>query len=226
VSSVLRSTRVATELRAVPVERVAAPVPAAIPVSVPIPVPLPLPAALTYEEYKQRYITELADLRQQVFDSSREQGLQQGRAAVEVQLETLRDIIESARDARLRYIEDIGDDAAEVVFVAVAKILGDDFATQDAVVAAVREALRRVVDRTRVVVRVAPLDFELLSNRFRVLLEGASGAAELVADENVELGGCLVESSAGNLDARLETQMQRLREALVRARTKWGESDA
>jgi flagellar biosynthesis/type III secretory pathway protein FliH len=37
----------------------------------------------------------------------------------------------------------------------------------------------------------------------------------------VKWGGCVLEGASGNLDARLETQMQRLRDTLLAARAKW-----
>ena len=71
-------------------------------------------------------------------------------------------------------------------------------------------------------VKVAPQDFELLNARRRELLEdGSASEVELVADEQVKWGGCVLEGTSGNLDARLETQLQRLRDTLLRARENW-----
>jgi flagellar assembly protein FliH len=126
------------------------------------------------------------------------------------------------RDARQRYVEDVGDEALEIVFVAVTKILGAGFATREAAVAAVREAIRCCKERGRMLVKVAPQDFELLDAHRHELLEGGSAReVELVADEQVKWGGCVLEGASGNLDARLETQLQRLRDTLLRARESW-----
>jgi flagellar biosynthesis/type III secretory pathway protein FliH len=38
------------------------------------------------------------------------------------------------------------------------------------------------------------------------------------ADKSIELGGCVIETDGGTLDARLETQVEGLRAALVAAR--------
>jgi flagellar biosynthesis/type III secretory pathway protein FliH len=40
----------------------------------------------------------------------------------------------------------------------------------------------------------------------------------LLSDDRVLLGGCLIETSGGTLDGRLETQMQQLRDTLLAAR--------
>jgi flagellar assembly protein FliH len=191
------------------------------------PAALPGPiSVLAYEEYKQRFAAELAELREETLESAREQGLQQGQAAAEVQsrqlLNTLRDVIGSVRDAREQYVADIADEAVEIVFAAIVRILGEAFEQHDTVVAAVQEALRCSRERRRLVVRVAPRDFPVINSHRDVLFEGASASElEVVADEQVKLGGCLLEGASGDLDARLETQVQRLRETLTRVRASW-----
>jgi len=49
---------------------------------------------------------------------------------------------------------------------------------------------------------------------------------ELVADEEIGLGGCVVETSGGSLDARIETQVQHLRETLLKVRRGGEQEDA
>ncbi|MEN9868607.1 MAG: hypothetical protein RL748_4197, partial [Pseudomonadota bacterium] len=41
---------------------------------------------------------------------------------------------------------------------------------------------------------------------------------QLRPDASIKLGGCLLESTVGTLDARLETQLQRLRDSLLQVR--------
>ena len=248
MTSIIRAARFAAESKTIPVPIVQAEV-RKIPVHVPpraygqpveqmpsqVQVPLKEPAPPvaapimpTYEEYKQRLGSELAALRQQAIDSGREEGMKQAWQTAEMhyaqQLEALRLLLGSVRDARQRHVEDIGDEALEIVFVAVAKILGTGFATREAVVAAVREAIRCCQERGRMLVKVAPRDFELLNARRRELLEdGSASEVELVADAQVKWGGCVIEGASGNLDARLETQMQRLRDTLLSARESWAD---
>lgn len=214
MTTIIRSARLAPETKTVPVPNLQAEV-RKIPIQVQPPAAPPV--VPTYEEYKQRLAGELAALRQQAMDSGRDEGLQQGRQIAEAQykkeLETLRLLIESVHAARQRYIEDIGDDAMEIAFVAITKILGESFATREAALAAVQEAIRCCKQRGRLLVKVAPPDFELLN--------GKLSDVELVPDEHVRWGGCVLEGSSGNLDARLETQVQRLRDTLVAARAKW-----
>jgi flagellar assembly protein FliH len=104
----------------------------------------------------------------------------------------------------------------EIAFEAVCKILGEAWCRPDGVLAAVREVIRNAREREQLLVHLAPGDHELVSrHRSSLLQNGDSGHIELVADERVVLGGCLVETSGGTLDGRLETQLQRLRDTLL-----------
>jgi flagellar biosynthesis/type III secretory pathway protein FliH len=179
-----------------------------------------------YPEYEKRFARELTALRAQALTAAREEGLQQGRQAGKEEcaglLAALQALIASAHAAQVRGIETVADDAAEIALVAVGKILGEGFLSRATAVAAVREAIRHCQGREKLHVRVAPEQFALLDERREEWLEGTvASEVTLVADEQVRYGGCLIESAGGTLDARLETQFQRLRETLRAARAEW-----
>jgi flagellar assembly protein FliH len=235
MTNVIRSARLAAEPKTVPVpavyplgsvqQRPAAPAlgPALAPVA-------STPAALTYEDYKQRFVTELGELQEQTLDNARERGQMEGRVAVEAQsaqlLSSLGEVIESARKAREQYVQEIADEAVEIVYTAVVRILGQAFEHREAVVAAVQQAIRSSKERRRLVVRVAPRDFALINKYRSALFEGATTSElDVLADEQVKLGGCVLEGASGDLDARLETQLERLRETLLRSRASWDDGE-
>ena len=90
----------------------------------------------------------------------------------------------------------------------------------------VRQVIRRTKERTKLVVRVSPADWSILEGNEAALVEGLSvDAVELFADDRVQVGGCLLETPAGNLDGRLEVQLAGLREALVNARAAESEGE-
>lgn len=77
---------------------------------------------------------------------------------------------------------------------------------------AVAEALRTMVGHSRLMVRLNPVDLDAvyrLETNFRQHV-GPSVSLDIVSDESVEPGGCLVETSAGAVDARLSTQLDEI----------------
>ena len=84
------------------------------------------------------------------------------------------------------------------------------------VVDVVRGALRCVIDRERVTVLVNPADLDLVRGAVDelVLTLGGIEHIEVQEERRVGRGGAVVRSSAGEIDGRLETKLERAREVL------------
>jgi len=217
----------------VPRDRPAAPAPESVrveqaPAAAPEPIgqePAPrtsADAALQLARQDQLLRESIAAERQRVLEEAHLQGyaagVEQARADNEGRLQELQQVIGSMRGALSGGIAGAEDLIVEIAFEAVCRIIGDAVGRRDGVLAVVREVIRGVRERENLVVRVAPQDYELIAGeRQRLLRNGDASRIELVADERIELGGCLIETSGGTLDGRLETQFQRLRDTLVSA---------
>jgi flagellar biosynthesis/type III secretory pathway protein FliH len=122
--------------------------------------------------------------------------------------------------ARLAALE---DDMVTLCFQAVTRVLGATGATTDGLRAMLAQALAQYGARQLVEVRLHPDDLQLAARDEVIgewLRQRASGdKVQLVADGSISLGGVVLRSPAGRLDARLETQLDGLRHALLSVRT-------
>jgi flagellar assembly protein FliH len=89
-------------------------------------------------------------------------------------------------------------------------------ADPELVVEAVRGALRRLVERDRVLILVNPDDLELVRDHVARLVGELGGIehCEVQAERRVRPGGAIVRTSEGEVDATLETKLARAREVL------------
>jgi flagellar assembly protein FliH len=215
--------------------------PAPVIKAMPAPEPVAHPPAQSFEDFQRQMGEELEQLRRGAREEGLRQGHEEGRragreqgvleghelaqakvqAAMGAEVDAMRALLGSMRAELDRRIDGLEDLCAEIAFEAVAKVLGQSGAQPAAVTAMVREVVRRARDRSRLVVRVSPRDYGLIEAHRERILEGFdSGRVELVADDRVELGGCLLESPGGTLDGRLEVQMAALRDALLAAKAR------
>lgn len=168
----------------------------------PAPAPVVEEPAVTQEE-----------LRKQAFEDGYRDGYEAGAAKAEEERAALAErftrLAASAEQALAAQIEGAEDAMVEIAYAAACKVIGEAALTEEGVRGAVRTAMRSVRAKEVVVVRIAPSDRELL---------GADVPGEVLADERVALGGCIVETSGGSLDARFETQLRQLADALAQAR--------
>jgi flagellar assembly protein FliH len=137
----------------------------------------------------------------------------------QVQVDRLKALVFQVGQARQQVMANAEDALVEIAFAAVCRILGEHGASRDTLRRIVRES--NTAAREPLTVRLHPDDVALL----RLGADGPETDIRLCADASVQLGGCIVDSGAGSLDARFETQLELLAAALraVRAGRHTGE---
>lgn len=155
-----------------------------------------------------------ADAEAKGYAAGEKKGEAAGRQALSAEIERVKSIGLKIEQERRAVIEGSEDIVVSIAFAALCRILGEKGTSRDAIHAMVREAMAATRSREQLTVRLHPDDAALLRN----------GAVEdeirIEADQSVKLGGCIVDSAAGSLDARFETQLDLLRIALSAARAR------
>ena len=79
------------------------------------------------------------------------------------------------------------------------------------------EAVKHVTGNTQLKLKLNPTDLERLGDYAEEVVRSIAscGEATLVADSSVTPGGCVIETQHGTVDARLETQLQRIADELI-----------
>jgi flagellar assembly protein FliH len=87
------------------------------------------------------------------------------------------------------------------------------------VIESVRGALRGIVERERIIVLVSPEDLELVRDAMENVRATLGGIehCEVQAERRVVRGGCIVRTAVGDVDARVETKLERAREVVAMA---------
>lgn len=90
---------------------------------------------------------------------------------------------------------------------------------KDFVLETVKAGLYQLRDRRNVTIRVRSEDYEFIRGHKEDLAASFDGvqSLELIEDRRVGEGGCMIESSNGHLDARIETQSAEIERALLEA---------
>jgi len=95
------------------------------------------------------------------------------------------------------------------------KVVQEEIRTNpDVVLNIAREALRRVANWKEITVRVNSADLEYLKENGKDLVEG-NRELRFVADDSVAPGGCLIQEEYGEVDARIEQQLNEIRDELI-----------
>lgn len=153
-----------------------------------------------------------------------DEGLAVGRTLAEAEREPLRAALVAASTAlggaREEFIVAAEARAVELAIALAEKILGATLELDPArLLDVVAGAFRRLVDKDEVVLEVNPADVELLRAEIELLDASAGGprVTQIVGERRVGRGGCIVRTRAGEIDARIESQLALADELLRRS---------
>lgn len=107
----------------------------------------------------------------------------------------------------------------EIIFLAVERILHTEAKTRPELVQNVlKAALTEIAKTDTLRIKVNPAEAESVnaSKQFWLPVNSQIHEVKIEEDSRVERGGCVVESAAGSVDARLSTQLEKIREIFLK----------
>ena len=93
---------------------------------------------------------------------------------------------------------------------------------REIVVCVAREALAKVEDPAKIKIKMSPSDLQFINetqSRLSDFIENIDNVT-LEATENIQSGGCIIETDIGEIDARIEKQLQAVEESFRTALNK------
>jgi flagellar assembly protein FliH len=81
--------------------------------------------------------------------------------------------------------------------------------------------LRKIIGANDIIIKLNPNDYKLIQKSSKEYL-ASSGDSKIIfeSNEHIQIGGCLIESEIGNLDARVESQLNEIIKNLENSFTK------
>ncbi len=153
-----------------------------------------------------------------------EQGERDGRDAALQQLDpvlqSLRQMLAELESLRRRESRNVENELVELALAVARKVVGQEVAARpDTVAHLLRDAIGQVEHAGTLTIRLNPADLERLSDVSPQLLNGLvePGRVRFEADASLSVGGCFIESEAGDIDARVEQRFRVVEEAFQAA---------
>lgn len=155
-------------------------------------------------------------------DAARTEGYEAGRAQAVAEIEgalvALSEATVAVEALRGEIADEVEEAAVDLALRIAGQVLGGALdADHQLVVSLVRGALRRLVERERVTVLVHPDDLEIVRAAAPSLVGELGGMEhlEIQAERRVTRGGAMVRTADGEVDATIETKLERIREVLA-----------
>jgi flagellar biosynthesis/type III secretory pathway protein FliH len=183
----------------------------------------PVPEADAADAVMETLAQARADA-EQLRASARAEGYAAGHAEALAQLQPALAALAAAVDGthaeHIEASEQLERRAVELALALAEKILAGALAVgPERVVESVRGALRGVVERERITVLVNPEDLEIVAGAMDSVRGTLGGIehCEVQSERRVARGGCIVRTQDGDVDAGIDTKLERAREVIEAA---------
>lgn len=159
------------------------------------------------------------------FEAGEKRAMEEAAQEKTRMLDALSNLVSASESAFEQERAALTEDCADVVGEVLAKIAGSALASREAIVGTVMTVLSRMKDDREATIRVHADDLPVLKlEEDRIAKLFGRSKFTLVVDSRVTVGGCIVETSAGSLDGRLDVQLREMCETLRSAKVAGRES--
>jgi len=159
-----------------------------------------------------------AEARAEGFAAGRAEGIEHGRAEAQSAAGALLEAVRGVEEIRVQTADSVERDAIDLALALAGKIVLATLQIRpELVVEVVQGALRRVAGQRRISIVVNPADLETVRASLGDL-RGQSAAVErwdLQPDARVAVGGAVVRTAEGEVDASVATQLERAGEVVL-----------
>jgi flagellar assembly protein FliH len=172
----------------------------------------------TTHEAEKRARDAEEEARRTGFEEGRENGFIEGQAEHRRLVERLHVIINKAIDRRNEIIEESESQIVNLVIQIakkVVKVISEN--QRNVVVNNVIQALRKLKEKTDVIIRVNIEDLEMVTNNVQEIIERVEKEHHITVaeDSTVDPGGAIIETDFGEIDARIASQLQEIEDRIL-----------
>lgn len=159
---------------------------------------------------------------QEGFDKGYYDGLEKGKAEITNKyrelIETLKNIIESAKQEKQKLISGAEDDIVNLSTGIARKIIHQEISTQkEKIIEIVKEAIKKIEDKEKIIIYTNPEDLELIKAHredFKQIID--TDELHIMPDELLKSGECKVESKSEIIDTDIDYQLGEVKKKLLR----------
>ena len=170
---------------------------------------------------KPQVVPDIEAIKKQSYDQGFSAGMQKGqelqKAALRKTTETMTGLISQLSDLKQQVLDHSETQMLHLVLAIAKKIIHREAAVDSGIVLdVIRQAIKHVADRDGMKIRLNPADFRQIMEIKEDFLQSVDGVKNVVFEEDggIQQGGTVIETRFGEVDARLDRQIEELAASL------------
>ena len=143
-------------------------------------------------------------------------GLEAGTQKVDPVINSLNQALEQLENIRQEIHQEVENEVAQLALAIAKKIVCHEVkTTRETIVCVAREALSQIENPGKIKLKLNPADLQFIEETKSQLSRYLHDVENIrfEAEESIQSGGCLIETDMGDIDARLEKQLQAIEES-------------
>ena len=175
------------------------------------------------EREEQAYRKGFAEGKAQGLNEGQDTGLELGTQKIEPLISAIKEALIQLNTIREETYLQLEKEVVELALAIAQKVICREIATdKETVVCVAKEALAKVDDPGKVKIKMNPADLEFINQTKYQLANLIPDVNHVTfeAEENIQSGGCIIETELGEIDARIEKQLQAVKESFLGAMEK------
>ncbi len=147
------------------------------------------------------------------FADGKTEGVKTGEQSVFAAAEYLKQCGVQLISSKTAFLKEAEASAIKLAVAIAGKIIEDEaIQNNEIILASIRKALAQINDKTAVVLRISESDFSTVKDKLSQLknIFDDLSQVKIMIDERVNKGGVIVETNSGDIDARIEVQLDEI----------------
>ncbi|MDF2902693.1 MAG: flagellar assembly protein FliH [Bacillus sp. (in: firmicutes)] len=174
------------------------------------------------QKEEERFLFQLEEEKRRGYLQGYEMGMQEGTQHAEehykAQLQKAADVLEQAYQEKTAVIKEAEPFVIELTTEIAKKVLQQELKINpDALIHLIKQTLATVYETSSISISVAPEDFTFVQKQREQLMAVDNGRVEVKVfpDYSIEQGGCIIRTSSGSVDARIDVQLSEIKKVLL-----------
>lgn len=175
------------------------------------------------KQEEERFLLELEEQKRLGYEEGYQLGIQDGtehaQQQYQSQLTKAATVLEQAYHEKAAIIQEAEPFVIELTTEIAKKVLKQELkANPDSLIHLIKEVLASVYETSSITIGVSPEDFAFVQKQREQLMAIDTGAhveIKVLPDYSVEQGGCIIRTSSGSIDARIDVQLSEIKSILL-----------
>jgi flagellar assembly protein FliH len=174
------------------------------------------------ERVKKDFTKKIHQAELEAYNKGLSDGILQGRDIQKNEalnaLQSMMGIVTEASELKKNILQGAEEQILRLALAIAEKVLHLEVtANPDVIQSVLKEAIKKIVDRENMKIRVHPQDFHYMMEIKADFLQSFDGIKNIVfeKDESIRRGGAIIETLFGEVDARLEQQYSEIKALMV-----------